>query len=152
MGSQNTMTLLYFAYGSNLWPPRLRSRCPSARVRGRGFIAGWTPVYDKPGADGTAKLNIRRETRVETHGAVYEIDEEERTALDLAEPGYTPFTVEVTMSDTTVVEALTYRWAREGTDALPADWYVALAKRGAAHHGLPGEYISRWLHPEVTRT
>ena len=71
------MTFHYFAYGSNLWPPQLRSRCPSARDVGSAVLKGWAPVYDKPSADGSAKLSIVEEVDAQVHGALYEIDEAE---------------------------------------------------------------------------
>lgn len=138
------MSFLYFAYGSNLWPPQLASRCGSATAVGAARLTGWLATYDKPGADGSAKLNLRESRRGVTYGALYEIEDSHRMELDRAEPGYTPFGV-IVQSASGDVEALTYRWADRGTEALPADWYVALAKGGARHHGLPEEYVAMVL-------
>lgn len=136
------MTFLYFAYGSNLWPPQMCARCASARLIGTGVVHGWRVAYDKPGADGTAKANLRAAPASEVQGVVYEMDTADRHALDLAEPGYTPFDVEVQLDDGRVVDALTYRYEPEGTDARPTDWYVSLVTGGASHHGLAKSYIS----------
>jgi len=76
---------------------------------------------------------------------VYELDVSDREALDLAEPGYTPIDVEVRLDDARVVEALTYWYEPEGTERLPADWYLGLVTSGAAHHGLGRAYISSRL-------
>ena len=139
------MTFLYFAYGSNLWPPQMCSRCSSARVVGIGTADGWSLVYDKPGADGTAKANLREASGSAVKGVVYELDEADRSRLDRAEPGYTPFPVEVILDGGDVVEALTYRFEPEGTDALPVDWYVGIVTAGAAHHRFAQSYISSRL-------
>lgn len=121
----------YFAYGSNLWPPRMTSRCPSAEVVGTARLDGWAPVYDKPGADGTAKLNIRPEPDSSVEGVVYEIDDADRASLDAAEPRYTPIEVVVDGEPT-----LTYTYEGAPHDIPPAHWYVATVSDGAHHHGL----------------
>ena len=139
------MNFLYFAYGSNLWPPQMCGGCASARAIGTGVVEGWQVIYDTPGADGTAKANLREATGSEVHGVVYELDRSDRQELDLAEPGYTPFELDVRVDDGRAIEALTYRYEPEGTGALPADWYVSLVIAGARHHGLPNSYISSRL-------
>lgn len=139
------MSFLYFAYGSNLWPPRLRSRCSSARIVTRADLRGWEAVYDKPGADGSAKMNLRVTPDAAARGVLYELDDDDRPGLDRAEPGYTPFVVTVTREDGVAMDALTYRWTRAGTGALPVDWYVALVVRGARHHRLSETYVREVL-------
>jgi GNAT superfamily N-acetyltransferase len=119
------MTFRYFAYGSNMWEPWLRSRCPSARRVGQASLEGWRAVYDKPGADGSAKLNIRPDAGQVTHGVVYEIDDSDRAALDRAEPRYD------------VIETphgLTYTFRGEPSETAPSDWYVATVELGAAEN------------------
>lgn len=139
------MTFLYFAYGSNLWLPQVRSRCRSVRVVGPAVLPGWEAVYDKPSSDGSAKLNLRESTGAQTHGVLYEIGDDDRVDLDRAEPGYTPFVVRVVQANGAATDALTYRWPDEGTSARPYGWYVAVARRGAQHHGLPDAYIGAVL-------
>lgn len=139
------MSFLYFAYGSNLWPPHLVGRCPTARHVGAGVVKGWAAVYDKPGSDGTAKMNLRRLSGAETLGVVYRLDDDDRPALDAAEPGYRAFEVEVAMGGGQPVTALTYVWEAAGTDAAPSVWYVDTVVTGAKHHGLDNSYIARAL-------
>jgi mycothiol synthase len=116
------MTFRYFAYGSNMWEPWLRSRCPSARTVGTARLEGWGAVYDKPGADGSAKLNIRPGASAVTHGVVYEIANSERAALDAAEPRYDAINTP---------HGLTFTFRGEPSTADPSDWYVATVERGA---------------------
>lgn len=128
------MSFLYFAYGSNLWPPQMRSRCPSAAAVGTAAIEGWRLVYDKPSSDGSAKLNIRRDPTGRVEGMVYQIEDGERQALDEAEPLYTPIEI-----DLDGAPAITYHYQGEPTYAAPYDWYVAVARLGAASLGLDEE-------------
>ena len=122
------VTFRYFAYGSNMWQPRMRQRCPSARFVATATLRGWTASYDKPSTDGSAKLNIRPAPACAVAGVIYQIEDHERTQLDAAEPAYTPV-------DTPV--GLAYAYGGEPATVPPADWYVELVEAGARSHGLP---------------
>ncbi len=139
------MTFLYFAYGSNLWPPQLRSRCASARELGSAVLGGWTAVYSKPSIDGSAKLSIEARKDATMFGALYEIDDEERSSLDDAEPRYDPLLVRVTDIEGKEAEALTYRWPGAPVTVRPHDWYVSTVVTGARHHGFPDRYVNSQL-------
>lgn len=125
------MSFRYFAYGSNLWPPHLRSRCPSATPIGPATLSGWRRFCDKPSADGSSKFNIRPEGGSVVRGVLYQVEDGERHALDQAEPLYTPLVVEVDGA-----EALTYSYEGEPHTGPPYDWYVAIAVAGARAHGI----------------
>lgn len=131
------VTFRYFAYGSNLWPPRMRSRCPSALVVATAVLDGWRAVYDKPSRDGSAKLNIRPDPVGSVQGVVYRISDKERGVLDAAEPGYQPVIVELD-----AVPTLTYAFQGEPHPDSPYDWYVDLVVRGARHHDLDWESLA----------
>ena len=139
------MTFLYFAYGSNLWPARLYGRCPSAREIGSAVLQGWMPVYSKPSVDGSAKLSIVEREDSQVHGALYEIDEAERAALDQAEPGYQPVVVEVSRRSGQLSDVLTYQWTDAPVLRAPYDWYLSMVLMGARHHQLPDEYVASCL-------
>ena len=136
------MTFLYFAYGSNLWLPRMLERCPSATAVGVGSVSGMTVGYRKPGVDGTAKLDLVDRPEATVHGAVYQIAADESDRLDTAEPGYDRLPVDVAGR-----HCRTYRWPGAPTTAAPAPWYVDLAVAGARSHGLPEDYIFGSLLP-----
>jgi len=112
----------------------MRSRCPSATAVGTGVIEGWRLTYDKPSTDGSAKLNIRPDPTGRVEGMVYQIEDGERQALDQAEPLYTPIEVGINGTPT-----LTYHYQGEPIDAPPYDWYVSVARLGAASLGLDEE-------------
>ena len=95
---RRTMTFRYFAYGSNMWTPRMQARCPSARVVKTAVLGGWRAVYDKPSVDGSAKLNIRPDPIGAVSGVVYEVDPLERDLLDRAEPRKRAITNSVALS------------------------------------------------------
>jgi len=139
------VTFLYFAYGSNLWPPRLYGRCPSAREVGSAVLQGWVPVYSKPSVDGSAKLSIVERKGSRVHGALYEIDEAERSALDQAEPGYRPVVVEVSRRSGELSDVLTYQWMDAPVLRAPYDWYLSMVLMGARYHQLPDEYVASCL-------
>ena len=139
------MSFLYFAYGSNLWPQQLQSRCATARPKGTASLSGWTVMYDKPGLDGTAKMNLRASPGSVVLGVVYEIEDRERGMLEESEPGYTPFETEVVLDTGETVNALSFTFEPDGIDTLPSDWYVATVLAGARHHGLDSEFISAHL-------
>lgn len=141
MGRQSSFR--YFAYGSNLWLPQMRSRCPSARTITTATLHGWSTTYDKPSADGSAKLNIRPDPDDSVVGVVYEIEDGERRELDVAEPGYTPTEVRVAGSS-----ALTYTYEGEPYQVRPYDWYVEMAKLGAATQGIGDGHLQNMSLPD----
>jgi len=139
--------LVYFAYGSNLHPERLRRRVPSCTVLGRGVIEACTLHFHKRGADGSAKCNLRftsrRSDRV--YGALYAIAAHEKSDLDQAEgAGYRSAAVEVS-TESGPASAFTYV-ARPGAivaGLYPYSWYKHLVLSGAHHHQLPAAHLAR---------
>jgi hypothetical protein len=121
------MSFRYFAYGSNLWLPRMVARCASARFVSTAVVVSWRAVYDKPSLDGSAKLNLRPDPESTVSGVVYEIDDGDRAALDAAEPAYEPVELSV---------GLAYIYRGEPATAAPFDWYVELVVAGARANGM----------------
>jgi predicted N-acetyltransferase YhbS len=137
------LSFRYFAYGSNLWTPQIRSRCPSAIPIATASLRGWCLVYDKPSTDGSAKFNIRPDPDGTVEGVVYGIEDGDRPRLDAAEPRYTPQSVEVAG-----VPTLTYSYEGEPASAPPYDWYVAVARLGAASHGVDDRALTVATAPD----
>lgn len=81
-------------------------------------------------------------------GALFEIDDEERSSLDAAEPGYAPLLVRVSDETDNETEALTYEWPGSRVEARPYDWYVSTVLAGAHHHRLPKDYSDYQLGVE----
>lgn len=146
-----TRRLKYFAYGSNLYGPRMRTRAPSARVHAVGRLDRYVLKFHKRGSDGSGKCNVlytglRRNT---LYGVVFDINARERRLLDEAEgfgQGYDDAQVEV-ITATGVVEAFTYVAQGDAiNDRLkPFMWYKMYVIEGAKRKQLPEAYI-RHLH------
>jgi hypothetical protein len=138
---------LYFAYGSNLHPRRLRERSPSASVIGPALLPGHRLRFHKLGLDGSAKCDARHTGNPDhmVQGVVYRIEERHRTELDRAESlgtGYDARLVEL-RSDRGSLSAWCYHACDEAIvgGLRPFDWYLDYVVAGARHHGLPEHYI-----------
>ncbi len=139
-------TFHHFAYGSNMSTSRLRARCPSAMVRGVGFVRGRKLLFHKRGMDGTGKANAfaTKDDDDILWGVIYETLLSEKENLDRCESlgvGYEHATVEVQVASRTVTTFLYQAIAdRIDNSLVPADWYHSHVINGAIEHGLPLEY------------
>jgi gamma-glutamylcyclotransferase (GGCT)/AIG2-like uncharacterized protein YtfP len=141
-------TFLYFAYGSNMSPERLRAadRTPSAELIGAARLSGYRLVFDKIGKDGSAKADCERTgaPRDVVHGALFRIAHSERPALDRAEGlgrGYDACDIDVE-TDAGRVSALTYLATHKDATLAPFSWYMQHVLSGARRCGLPAPYIA----------
>jgi gamma-glutamylcyclotransferase len=139
------ISMLYFAYGSNMLSMRLRERVPLAAWRGIGYICGHRLVFDKRSDDGSGKCDAEAtpvpEDRV--FGVVYEIHPSQRGQLDSAEGfgrGYALKNVEVISGEATL-RAITYYATRKDASLRPYHWYRQYVLAGARENSLPAEYI-----------
>ncbi len=140
-------SLLYLAYGSNLHPRRLRERIGEIDLAGVVELPGWRLCFDKRGADGSAKANLRPVPGSENvaWAAVYRVQPEQLPALDRFEGcggGYETFRFDVRL-ESGWQPALAYltpsHWTTDGM--RPYDWYRALILAGAAWLKLPTQYV-----------
>src|SRR4051812_20526275 len=103
--------MVYFAYGSNMYTPRLRYRVKSAKVVGVGTLAGYELRWHKRSKDGSGKCNaVASQETSELLGVLYEIHATEKPLLDRVEgvgAGYHCEDVEVQVGGKTV-KAFTY--------------------------------------------
>jgi len=134
--------LKYLAYGSNLHPGRFQRRVPSAKVVDVVQLAGWQLRFHKRSNDGSGKCNIihtDQPTDV-VYGVVYEIDPEEKSALDSAEGlgfGYDESQLSIDGH-----ESVFCYLATTVDDVLdPYTWYREYVILGARYHGLPDAYL-----------
>jgi hypothetical protein len=135
------MHALYFAYGSNLASRRMRDRVPGARARGRARLAGWRLVADKPGRDGSAKLNVVPDPAGLVWGALWEISPPDLAHLDRHEGGYARLAVTVD-SDAGAVAATTYASTLRGAQPGLERGYKDFVLEGAREHDLPPEWVA----------
>lgn len=141
------MPILYFAYGSNMLPERLRARCESARVVGIAHAIGYELEFSKVSNDGSGKATLSNTDGGVTPGVLYEIERSELPALDGAEGvgfGYnrvTDFAVEG-MGTGEHLAVTTYVGSRIDRRLKPYDWYLALVIAGALHQRLDDAHIA----------
>jgi gamma-glutamylcyclotransferase (GGCT)/AIG2-like uncharacterized protein YtfP len=137
----------YFAYGSNLYWPRMTQRVPSARFVAVGKLLGYVLKFHKRGADDSAKCNVYATglSSDEVYGAVFSINAQERPLLDAAEGlghGYNHTLIEI-VTDISVLTAFTYtadpRFVDDSLTSLT--WYKKYVVAGAKHYALPASYI-----------
>jgi gamma-glutamylcyclotransferase (GGCT)/AIG2-like uncharacterized protein YtfP len=139
--------MLYFAYGSNMHPERLRRRVPSCAAIGVAKLSGYALAFSKRGRDGSGKCTLieAEERAARVHGVLYRIDPSHREDLDEAEGlgvGYQRLTVDVFV-ERDGHSAFTYIAQRDYLDPglRPYEWYKALVVAGARHHGLHEAYL-----------
>lgn len=144
------MSFFYFAFGSNMLPTRLQRRCASARFVDCAKAAGFDVEFSKVSRDGSGKATLVRAEHAVTLGALFEIADSDRNALDEAEgagAGYDRddhFGVELAGTGESM-PATTYIATAIDRRLKPYDWYLALVIAGARHHGLDEDYLTR-LH------
>jgi gamma-glutamylcyclotransferase len=138
----------YFAYGSNMLTARLRERVPSATAIGIGQLVGHALRWDKRSwRDGSGKCDAEATSRKDdvVWGVLFELDPEDKPALDKAEgvgAGYLEETVNV-LTEAGPVTAVTYYATDKDASLRPYRWYKELVIAGAREHGLPASYRSR---------
>jgi gamma-glutamylcyclotransferase (GGCT)/AIG2-like uncharacterized protein YtfP len=136
------MSILYFAYGSNLLSGRMRERVPSARREAVAFLDHHRLVCNKRGSDGSAKANLVPAAGHRVWGVLYRIEGAELPLLDQLESGYARVVVEVRTASGEARLASTYRSDRITEDPVPFDWYRGMILEGAREQGLPEQYLA----------
>jgi gamma-glutamylcyclotransferase (GGCT)/AIG2-like uncharacterized protein YtfP len=150
--------MLYFAYGSNLDPEQMRSRCPDAIVVGLAALRDHRlsfPRNSEAWGGGTCGFQLAHGETV--WGVLFDVSEECLRSLDAFEGFKGPgdqhnlydreqVTVELTRPDDGSVprrvRASAYV-ARPSNPSPPSRRYLETILRGARHHRLPEEYIAR---------
>jgi gamma-glutamylcyclotransferase len=139
---------LYFAYGSNLHPRRLRERVASAVAVGSGRLEGHRLRFHKRARDGSGKCDAMRTGRPEDAvlGVLYRLDAADVARLSGIEGvgrGYEVYDVRIRVGDG-LVEAFTYLADPAFVDPtlVPWDWYKTLVLVGARHHRLAERYVA----------
>lgn len=135
----------YFAFGSNMWVPRIEARLDRCIVVSTAWMDGWALRFHKRGGDGSGKCDAFRTdaTRDRLHGIVYELSASQKSRLDDIEgSGYTSHGSRA-MTACGELDVVLYTAVVDCIDAAlrPFDWYLALVAAGAAAAGLPAAYV-----------
>ena len=136
MGGANT---IYFAYGSNMCPEQMARRCPGGQALGQAELRDWRFLINT-----RTYATIEARPGAATHGVLWSLTPEHITELDhyeaVAEGMYFKKNLIVQRADRSV-GALVY------IDPVcefgqPEQAYLRTILEGAAHFGLPPEYIA----------
>jgi len=135
------MSMLYFAYGSNMYSMRMCERVPSAVTVGIARLQHHYVICNKLGKDGTAKANIVPRRNASIYGVLYEINADEFNLLDVKETGYRRVEKIFLNQLDQEVCAQTYVAFHLTHQPVTTGWYKSLMIQGATEHGLPDDYI-----------
>jgi len=138
--------MLYFAYGSNMWQPRIEERLGACRRVTPAWIDGYALRFHKDGRDGSGKCNALFTGRPEDRlwGVVFDISASQKRRLDVFE-GRDYHAVDVAAQhDAGALDVYLYVARRSAIDALsrPFEWYKALVLHGARVNQFPEAYLA----------
>lgn len=137
----------YFAYGSNMSLPRLKERVPSAERIGVFTLVEHSLRFHKVSKkDGSGKCDAMFTGNFEDYviGALFEISDSEKGALDKAEGlgfGYEEKRITVSDAQGNTHEAVTYYATKTAPSLLPYSWYLNHVIYGAKETGVPSDYL-----------
>jgi gamma-glutamylcyclotransferase (GGCT)/AIG2-like uncharacterized protein YtfP len=150
--------MLYFAFGSNLDPEQMQSRCPGGIVVGLAALRDHRlafPLYSNAWGCGVSSIQPAHGDTV--WGMLYELTEAHIASLDRFEEFRGPgdqhnvydreqVTVELVRPDDGSIPRRVRAWtyvARPSNPSPPSRRYLDAILRGARHHRLPEEYIAK---------
>ena len=138
-------SVYYFAYGSNMYWPQMRQRCPSSRfvcaARLDNYQFGITR-HSRLRDCGTANVfSVKGE---EVWGAVYNVSDADLMVMDSFEDGYRREILTVNPIDNSdkPIEVLVYVAEIENNVPLPNAEYKRAILAGAKHWRLPAAYLT----------
>ncbi len=153
MAGLGARLMLYFAYGSNMDPTQMMTRCKNSRVVGVAVLHDHElcfPRLSEHRGCGVASVTPRSGKHV--WGILYQLTPEDVDALDASEgyrPGratsfnsYNRVEVSVLVEDLATMVS-TYVAVPQDVQPLPSRAYLTHLREGARHHGLPDEYIAQ---------
>ena len=137
----------YFAYGSNMSLLRLRERVASAERVGVFVLKEHQLRFHKISNDGSGKCDAfqTNNTGDMVVGALFEINEDEKGALDRAESlgdGYDEKVVKVQSDSGETFAAFTYYATKIDSSLQPYSWYLNHVVIGAQETDVPAQYLN----------
>ena len=140
--------MFYFAYGSNMNHTQMKERCPGSRFLKPVVLEGYRFVYDgfsmvRLGAT----VNIVKSQVNSVRGALFEITEKDRLALDSYESyprDYDRKVVEVKDAQGNAYAAMTY-FRPVRALGKPHPDYERVILDGARDCRLPDDYVDKYL-------
>ena len=141
-GSVEPMSELYFSYGSNMCPGRLREYEVNPERPGQAAeLRGYVLRFNKLSTDGSGKANVMPSEGDVIWGVLYDITNEELARLNDQEKGYTPQRLNIIgPSGEAQARVHVADEPSDDTSLRPYCWYKRFLVQGARVHGLPIEY------------
>ncbi len=104
-------------------------------------LSGYELVFNKPGADGSAKANLSQsnDPNDKVWGVIHRLKPNGKNKLDDFEPGYNCIRIKTSYG---IVH--TYSATVNLKTGKPYGWYLRLIIAGAIEHNFPASYIE-WL-------
>ena len=134
---------------------RLKSRIGSAKMIGIGILHGHRLEFHKVSKDGSGKCDVVPSESDKVYGALFKIDEEQKTKLDKLEglnKGYAEKTVVVELMESgETICAATYYATEIAPKLKPYTWYKKHVLTGATEAKLPASYIARIKNVEADK-
>lgn len=132
------MTTLYFAYGRNMHPEIMASRCPDAEFVGAAVLPDHRLLINGRGVS-----TVVPEAGSAVHGVLWRLTPACEAALDeiegVARGSYRRDTVRPMMNFEVMEPALIYI-AGNADPSLPREGYLESLEEAALHHGFPEAY------------
>lgn len=133
----------YAAYGSNLDPSRMTSRCPYSPLRSTGWLTGWRLTFGGDGWDGSLPTVVE-DPESQVYVALYDVTESDEAALDgweSADSGlYRKVRVRVATLDGEVTAWVYVLNDFEG--GLPSAMTLGILADAAEMAGAPADYVA----------
>lgn len=136
---------LYAAYGSNMDPEQMLTRCPHSPFAGTGWVPGWRLTFgaEDYGWEG-ALATIVEHPHSQVFVALYDISPADQVALDKWESADTGLyrTGRIRVS-TLEGDALAWTYVIDGYEGgMPSARYLGLIAEAADAAGAPADYVS----------
>lgn len=148
--------VVYFAYGSNMATSRLRKSMTSCKLLGIANLPSYALRFHKRDVDKSGKCNAFATGNDDSViGVLFSFDPTERAKLDEVAgvgSGYEHAIVTVINDKGCRRKVLTYLATPNYIDESlkPYDWYKDLVLAGCREHGLPPEYITKYIQSVET--
>src|SRR5919198_3073265 len=136
---------LYAAYGSNLDPSQMRSRCPHSPFAGTGYLVDWRLTFggEDLGWEG-ALATVVEEPGSQVFVVLYDVTREDEARLDRWEGSelglHSKIRLRVQTLEGSVLAWLYVLDAYEG--GLPSARYLGVVADAAEAAGAPADYVS----------
>jgi len=139
--------MLYFAYGSNLYPPQMQARCPGAQALTRGMLENWQLILTKRGT-----ANIISKPGALVHGGLWKFQPHHVAIMDrwegVSSGVYRKAWLPVRTADGGLKTALTYVGAHRSYGRASPHYIINAMIPGALAFALPEAYLEEirsWL-------